>query len=114
MRGFGHLGIMLRLRHSFTYCRLAYVVTTEGARRLIDYFRTLFDHGDMMINKAIESGVIRAYMSRKVLVHNLGQMTKFYDHEVLPSNVWPAPTRLSMARRRLRELYENAPRKAGC
>ena len=101
------------MRHSFTYCRLAYVVTTEGARRLIDHFRTLFDHGDMMISKAIERGVIWAYMSRKVLVHNLGQLTRFYDKEVLPSNIWPAPTRFSMVRRRLRELFEDARRRAG-
>ena len=83
-------------------------MTTEGARRLIAYFRTLFDHGDVMVNRAIESGLLNAYMSRKVLVHNLGQLTKFYDNEMLPSNVWPAPTRLSILRRRLRELCEHA------
>ena len=51
---------------------------------LVDYFRTLFDHGDAMINKAIEQGVTRAYMSWKVLVHKLGQLPKFYDGELHP------------------------------
>jgi len=93
--------------YSYTCSRLAYVVNTEGARRLIAYFRTLFDHGDVMINRAIESGLLHRYMSPKVLVHNLGQLTKSYDNEVPPSNIWPVPTCLSIMRRRLRELYED-------
>ena len=69
--------------------------------------QTLFDHGDVMINKAIEQGVTRAYMSRKILVHNLGQLTAFYNAELLPSNVWLPQTLLSITCRRLRELYNN-------
>ncbi len=83
------------------------VLTTDWVQCLVDYFRALFDHGDVMINKAIEQGVTRAYMSRKILVHNLGELTAFYNAELLPSNVWPPQTLLSITCRRLRELYNN-------
>ena len=46
-------------------------------------------------------------MSRKILVHNLGQLTAFYNAELLPSNVWLPQTLLSITCRRLRELYNN-------
>ncbi len=98
------------MRHSYTYCRVAYALTAEGARRLIDYFHTLFDHGDIMINKAIENGVIRGCMSREILVHNLGQLTSLYNGEALPSNIWKLPTRLSLVRRRVRALYRGVRR----
>ena len=94
------------MRHSYTYCRLAYVLTVEGARRVIDYFHTLFDHGDIVINKAIKNGVIRGYISREILVHNLGQLTLRYGGEALPANIWKPPTRLASVRRRVLELME--------
>ena len=97
------LGKEYVMNHSYTYGRVAYLLTNEGARRLVDYFKTLFDHGDVMINKAIEDGAIRAYMSRKILVHNLGQLTSVYNDEALPSNVAKQPTRLSIVRSRLLE-----------
>ena len=101
------------MRHSYTYFRLAYVLTREGAQRLIDYFHTLFDHGDIMINKAIEDGVINAYMSRRILVHNLGQSTSLYSGETLPSNIWDPPTHLSIMRRRLVGFCNNVRNRSG-
>jgi hypothetical protein len=41
-----------------------------------------------MVNTLISDGGLMAYMSRTMLVENIGQLTSIYNRELLPSNIF--------------------------
>ena len=76
-------------RYSYTYCNLAYLVSFNGAKKLVNYLsQPVYAPLDFMVNDLIDNGGLATYMSRTILVENLGQLTSIYNHELLPSNIF--------------------------
>jgi GR25 family glycosyltransferase involved in LPS biosynthesis len=77
-------------RYSYTYCNLAYFVSFNGAKKLVNYLsQPVYAPLDFMVNDLIGNGRLTSYMSRTMLVENLGQLTSIYNRELLPSNIFP-------------------------
>ena len=74
-------------QYSYTYCNVAYLVSLEGARKLVSYLSQPYDPCDFMINDLIKINGLKSYMTRVNLVHNLGQLTDMSDNQPLPSNI---------------------------
>ena len=96
-------------RYSYTYCNLAYLVSFNGAKKLVNHLsQPIYAPLDFMVNDLIENGGLTAYMSRTMLVENLGQLTSIYNHELLPSNIFPPNSVQSKAWHSFRRALKKA------
>lgn len=68
--------------------RSAYMVSAKGARKLLDGFATIRDHGDIQITGMARSGEISVLSATEEHVTNLGQADANYRGERFPSNIW--------------------------
>ena len=90
-------------KYSYTYGTSAYLVTFEGAKKIVKYFsRSVYDYVDFMVSDLIASGGLTTYMTRNSLVDNLGQLTAIEDGEILKSNIRPQSFRSKVSRFLLR------------
>ncbi|MCP4328909.1 MAG: glycosyltransferase family 25 protein [Alphaproteobacteria bacterium] len=71
------------------YGRSAYLVSGNGAAKLAAEFRTVGDHGDMMVAALAARGGIVMKCASGRLIENLGQLRSRYWGERFRSNVYP-------------------------
>ena len=74
-------------KYSYTYCNLAYLVSFDGAKKLVHHLSQPYDYTDFMVNDLIGNDGLKSYMTRVSLVENLGQLTDTTDNQPLPSNI---------------------------
>jgi GR25 family glycosyltransferase involved in LPS biosynthesis len=68
--------------------RSAYIVSLQGAEKLLADFRTISDHGDVQMARMAQQGRLLTFCASKASVDNLGQTRKTYRGERFPSTVW--------------------------
>jgi len=78
----------LFLRYAPRWGRSAYMVSLQGAEKLLADFRTISDHGDVQMARMAQQGRLLTFCASKASVDNLGQTRMTYRGEQFPSTVW--------------------------
>ena len=88
-------------KYSYTYCNSAYLVSFDGAKKLVHHLSQPYDYCDFMFNDLISNDGLQSYMTRTSLVGNLGQLTEITDNQPLPSNIFQPRSFWSKVRSKL-------------
>ncbi len=88
-------------KYSYTYCNNAYLVSFDGAKKLVHHLSQPYDFSDFMFNDLISNGGLKTYMTRASLIENRGQLIDKLDKQPLPSNIFQPPSFWNKVRKKL-------------
>lgn len=74
-----------------TWCRLAYILSINGAKKLFKKFRkNIYNSGDMMFIDFIQQKYLNAFTTKFHFINNIGQLRP-EDNINITSNIWSSP-----------------------
>lgn len=72
----------------FTWCALSYIISRQGAKKLLEYCKDIDLPLDEKIAHLIKNGTLNAYSAKTICVKNNGCKNLGDSTSSLPSNIW--------------------------